>query len=151
MTIDQNQNVFQIYSNPAKNVEHLTLQGNLKPSKSIQLNEVFPSLRQLTLKSIRVFDPSIFNVNFPYLNNVTIKYQPMVIEKIKFTNDGKMIYSSDEASRGVLSNAKKSVENLFEKNHQITSVVLDHCSSDYVYSVVNKLPNLKTFNTSYLS
>lgn len=143
--------MFQIYQNPAENVEYLTLQGKIVPPKKIRLNEVFPELRELTLYSIYVSDPNIFDVKFPHLNQVTIKYQPMVDEKFEIMKNGKIDFIKNAASRRVLKNAKLSVQNLFEKNPQIKNVVLDHCASDYIYTVVNTLPNLKTFNTSYIS
>lgn len=75
----------------------------------------------------------------------------MVDEKFEIMKNGKIAFIKNAASRRVLKNANLSVQNLFEKNPQIKNVVLDHCASDYIYTVVNTLPNLKTFNTSYIS
>lgn len=85
------------------------------PPKKIRLNSLFPELRELTLYSIYVSDPSIFDVKFPHLNQVTIKYQPMVDEKFEIMKNGKIAIIKNAASRRVLKNANLSVQNLFEK------------------------------------
>lgn len=108
----------------------------------MKLNEIFPGLRRLTLDSIRVSDPSIFDTKFRHLKHVKIRFSPPL--------DGEAPSLNESTEDDSLKVTKIAIQNLFEKNPQIKDVVLVHCTKDYVRMVEKMLPTLDTLQAIHI-
>lgn len=131
-------NALKTFKNSFKKVQNLTIHGDIKlksslfnvfSEKKLKLNEIFPALRQLNLYHMFVSNPSVLNVEFPYLEHVNIVFFPAPF---------------NEPFVDYFSKTKPAIKYLFDKNPYIQYLSLTNCNSlDYLNIASDLLPNLR--------
>lgn len=143
--IEWDENVLESFKIQLPNVNHLTLSGNLKSKSNgvlsifndnaLALSEIFPGLRELTLDTLWVTDPSILNVRFPQLKHVKITLLPPPFN-----------HPLDH----YFAKSKPAMKKLFENNPQIKSLTINNCNSlAYVQIAAENLPDLEEFEVNF--
>lgn len=115
------QNALQNLKKPFKMVEEVIITGELETSQhsTVKLNEIFPSLRRLSLNYIETLDTDIVDVEFPHLNHFSVTFTFLMDIKI-------------------------GVEKLFKKNRHLKNLTLSYCNSfDYLKMASEYLPKLE--------
>lgn len=133
------QDVLLSFDSSLENVQNLILTGDLstKPffirgfvysRETMSLNEIFPGIHHLTIESMFVSDPSIFQHKFPQLIDLKIIFFPTPMFDL-----WKNYYYK----------TKPAMKNLFDYNPQIRSLTLSNCNSlDYLKIASDRLKRL---------
>lgn len=101
------------------NVETVKLfVGRLR--ENIDLNQIFPQLKSLTLHSAITSAAGLIDRHFPHLIDLTIEF---------FNRPGL---------------TEQHFETMLQKNRQITSITVDHCSLNFLEAVHKHLPHLES-------
>lgn len=143
--IEWDENVLESFTTALPKVEQLTLSGNLKTKssgifsifddKSMELNEIFPGVRQLTLDSLYVTDSSILNIQFPRLEHVKVELLAPPFNRPFFD---------------YFTKTKPAIRKLFEKNPQIRYLSVNNCNSlDYLRIISDNLPSLEGLEVNF--
>lgn len=106
------------FQTPLKGVQHVLFYGTLGiiGKTNLKLNQMFPSVRELSLQSVDVMFPTKFKINFPQLKRVNLSPN---------------------------SNISAVVKNLFEMNQQIEIVSFSELNSSHYLKLVSNLPNVR--------
>lgn len=113
---------------PFNAVQSVSVRGrfNSLGSKTLNLNELYPAMINLSLKNIKVFDFSWINLNFPHLKHLCVD--------VSQNTDPRM-------AANYLSEAN--VDQLIKNNQQIESIRLGSITQNLLKMVTEDLPNLK--------
>lgn len=102
---------------------------NSSQNANMELNEIFPNLRQLSLNHVTTSNPSILDIAFQHLEDIEI---------VEHNNDG---FPFDNRSP---------IEKLFTKNANIKNLQLFDCDLGNYIEMMNKvLPHLQTLGLSW--
>lgn len=93
-------------------------------SNTLKLNEMFPKLRRLSLKSVEISKNDSMNLHFPHLESLDIIFK-------EFSN-------------------QNAFKNLIIKNTQIKELSLDNINSSYTEFASNHLPNIESLNIQHI-
>lgn len=139
------ENVLRHFKNPLKNIERLTLDGEMEAQqtsllqwifarKVLKLDDIFPNLLRLRLNNMNIRDKSLLDVHFWQLNYVKIVLVPEPFNRpvIDF-----------------IAPSKPAIENLFIKNPKIVNLVLQNVNSLDYLEIASKLPNLHLFEVKF--
>lgn len=143
------QDVLLTFDTSLKSVENLIISGDLSTRplfihgfvhsrEKMSLNRIFPSIRYLTIESMFVTDPSIFEHKFPELIDLKITFFPASIFEL---------WKSSYYSK-----TKPAMKNLLDFNSQIRSLTLINCNSlDYLKIASKSLKKLDHLQVNLLS
>lgn len=127
------------FTKPLTNVETIKMQGKFRSSAvvSMKLNEIFPNVRLLSLSLLDVFDPSIFDIQFPQLEHFDISLIRISVEL---------------SPQDFIQNMMTTVRNLLMKNPTIKSLILHDCHSmHFVKMASDYLPNLEEISIDFIA
>lgn len=131
--------VLWVFTKPLKSVEIVNIQGKFKSSSpgTMQLNELFPSLRQLSLSNIDVFDPIVFDIQFPQLERFKISLLRSTAELSPYDS---------------IRNFKLAVTNFLKNNPTIKSLTFKDCHSlEFMKMASDYLPNLEEITANFVA
>lgn len=131
--------VLWVFTRPLKSVEIVNIQGKFKSSAfgTMQLNELFPGLRQLSLSNIDVFDPIVFDIQFPQLERFDISLLRSIAELSPYDS---------------IRNFKLAVTNFLKKNPTIKSLTFKDCHSlEFMKMASDYLPNLDEITANFVA
>lgn len=121
---------FQDMIKPFEKVQTLSIGGHFKNlgSDKVHFGDLFPSLRNLSLKDVQVSDTSIIERKFMHLEHLSMH-----------------IFKYDDHRRFTESDLRKIITN----NPQIKSLILVHCTRGSLNLVNELLPDLRSLGLVY--
>lgn len=121
---------FQDMTKPFEKVKTLSISGHFKDfgSDKLSFGDLFPSIRNLSLKDVQVSDTSIIDREFVHLEHLSMD-----------------IFKYDDNRRFTESDVRKIITN----NSQIKGLVLAHCTRSVLRLVNELLPNLESLGLIY--
>lgn len=117
------------FTEPFSKLENITFKNILKTPENINLTEIFPSLRRLSLENVHSFNERTFDVNFPHLEQLMVGFLDRDFPNNPF--------------------AKGKFELLCQKNPQIRDLRLNFASKEAIKAAADNFKNLEMLELTW--